>query len=78
MPDSEVRKYDAYAQSMKQKSDDAATGCITTRRPEDAERQHISRADTARIIAHVIRTGQSRNITYELYRGDTPFADLIA
>ena len=59
-------------------TDDAATGCITTRRPEDAERQHISRADTARIITHVIRTGQSRNITYELYRGDTPFADLIA
>lgn len=59
-------------------TDDAATGCITTRRPEDTAAQYITRADTARIIAHVVKTGQSRNTVYELYQGNTPFADLIA
>ena len=59
-------------------TDDAASGCITTRRPENPEQQHIPRADTARIIAHVLKSGQSKNAVYELYQGATPFADLIA
>ena len=55
-----------------------AAGRITTRRPEDLEQQHITRADTARIVAHVLKSGQSKNTVYELYQGSTPFADLIA
>ncbi|GAA6132563.1 SDR family oxidoreductase [Halopseudomonas sabulinigri] len=59
-------------------TDDGGTGQITTRRPEQLSAQHIARADVARVITRVLSTGQSKNVIYELYEGETPIEDLIA
>ena len=59
-------------------TDDGGTGQITTRRPENPDAQSISRTDVAKVITRVLQTGQSKNVTYELYKGETAIADLIA
>lgn len=59
-------------------TDDGGTERITTRRPTDPEAQSIARTDVAKVITHVLSTGQSKNVIYELYKGETAIADLIA
>ncbi|MGY8810759.1 MAG: SDR family oxidoreductase [Pseudomonadales bacterium] len=59
-------------------TDDSGTGQITVRRPENPDDQCIARADVAKVITRVLSTGQSKNVVYELYKGETAIADLIA
>lgn len=59
-------------------TDDGGTERITTRRPTNPEAQSIARTDVAKVITHVLNTGQSKNVIYELYKGETTIADLIA
>lgn len=50
-------------------TDENACGHITTERPQDPSAQHISRADTAHIIAHCLNRPSCYNKIYELYHG---------
>lgn len=59
-------------------TDDGGTERITTRRPAAPEAQSIARTDVAKVITRVLSTGQSKNVIYELYKGETAITDLIA
>jgi len=56
-------------------TDDAATGLITTRRPENKDEQLITRTDVAACILQCLDHSESINQIDELYNGTLPIAE---
>lgn len=53
-------------------TDTAATGKLSTQRPEDTNQRVISRADVAAAIAQCLAQDSTHNRIFELYQGDLP------
>lgn len=58
-------------------TNEAATGLITTQRPELNEQQHISRTDVAACILQCLEHSEAINQIDELYNGDTPVSEVF-
>lgn len=58
--------------------DEAATGKISTQRPEDKAQRRISRADVAQCISFCLRHDKTRNRIIELYQGDLTVDSALA
>ncbi len=56
-------------------TDEAATGLITTQRPDDKEKQSITRSDVAACIVQCLDHSEAVNQVDEIYNGDTPIAE---
>ncbi|WP_438970531.1 SDR family oxidoreductase [Methylophaga sp.] len=56
-------------------TNEAATGLITTRRPETKEAMSITRADVAACILQSLDHSETVNQVDEIYNGDTPISD---
>jgi uncharacterized protein YbjT (DUF2867 family) len=56
-------------------TNEAATGLITTQRPEQEEQQSITRADVAACILQCLDHSEAINQIDELYNGDTPVSE---
>lgn len=56
-------------------TDEDATGLITTQRPDDKEKQSITRSDVAACILQCLDHSEAVNQVDEIYNGDTPIAE---
>lgn len=56
-------------------TNDAATGLITTRRPDNKDDQIITRADVAACIVQCLDHSEAINQVDELYQGELPIAE---
>jgi uncharacterized protein YbjT (DUF2867 family) len=58
-------------------TDDDNHGLISTVRPDDADKQVVSRVDTAKVVMQVLNNPLCINNIYELYKGDNTINAVI-